>query len=90
VDTAKERDKVVRRTQTGEVVSDKMQKTIVVQISSRQLHRLYKKYVTKTKRIKAHDENNEARMGDRVRIVETRPYSRDKHWRLVEIVERAK
>ncbi len=90
MDTAKERDKVVRRTQTGEVVSDKMQKTIVVQISSRQLHRLYKKYVTKTKRIKAHDENNEARMGDRVRIVETRPYSRDKHWRLVEIVERAK
>lgn len=75
---------------TGQVVSEKMQKTIVVQITSRQLHRLYKKYVTKTKKIKAHDEKNEAHVGDLVRVIESRPISKDKHWRLVEIVERAR
>ncbi|MDR3201249.1 MAG: 30S ribosomal protein S17 [Spirochaetales bacterium] len=75
---------------TGHVVSDKMQKTIVVQISSRQLHRLYKKYVNKTKKIKAHDEKNEAHIGDLVRVVESRPLSKDKRWRLVEIIERAR
>ncbi|MDR1931356.1 MAG: 30S ribosomal protein S17 [Spirochaetales bacterium] len=75
---------------TGQVVSDKMQKTIVVQISSRQLHGLYKKYVSKTKKIKAHDEKNEAHIGDLVRVVESRPLSKDKRWRLVEIVERAR
>jgi small subunit ribosomal protein S17 len=67
-----------------------MQKTIVVQISSRQLHRLYKKYVSKTKKIKAHDEKNEAHIGDLVRVVESRPLSKDKRWRLVEIIERAR
>ncbi|MCX7774775.1 MAG: 30S ribosomal protein S17 [Spirochaetaceae bacterium] len=74
----------------GVVVSDKMDKTIVVEIVMRKLHPLYKKYVNKTKRVKAHDENNEAHVGDTVRVVECRPLSREKRWRLVEIVERAK
>jgi len=74
----------------GVVMSDKNDKTIVVEISMRKLHPLYKKYLTKTKRFKAHDEANEAHVGDTVRVVESRPYSRDKRWRLVEIVERAK
>jgi small subunit ribosomal protein S17 len=90
VETAKEKSTVTKKVLTGEVVSDKMTKTIVVQVTSRQLHRLYKKYVTKTKRIKAHDEKSEAHVGDVVRIIESRPISKDKHWRLVEIVERAK
>ncbi|HBE46381.1 MAG: 30S ribosomal protein S17 [Spirochaetia bacterium] len=74
----------------GIVVSDKMDKTIVVEIIMRKLHPLYRKYVNKTKRVKAHDENNEAHVGDTVSVVECRPLSRDKRWRLVEIVERAK
>ena len=74
----------------GLVVSDKMEKTIVVEITTRKLHPLYKKYVTRSKKIKAHDENNEAHVGDTVRVVEARPVSRDKHWRLETIVERAK
>lgn len=74
----------------GIVVSDKMAKTIVVEITMRKLHPLYKKYVTRSKRIKAHDENNEAHVGDTVRVVEVRPISRDKCWRLAEIVEKAK
>jgi len=74
----------------GIVVSDKMDKTIVVEIIMRKLHPLYRKYVNKTKRVKAHDENNEAHVGDTVSVVECRPFSRDKRWRLVEIVERAK
>lgn len=74
----------------GIVVSDKMDKTIVVEIIMRKLHPLYKKYVRKTKRVKAHDEHNEAHVGDTVSVVECRPLSRDKRWRLVEIVERAK
>jgi len=72
------------------VTSDKMDKTIVVSVSTKKLHRLYKKYVTRVKKCKAHDELNEARIGDRVRIVESRPYSKDKCWRLTEILERAK
>lgn len=88
--TNQEEKKVTRKMLTGQVVSEKMQKTIVVQITSRQLHRLYKKYVTKTKKIKAHDEKNEAHVGDLVRVIESRPISKDKHWRLVEIVERAR
>jgi len=78
-----------RRILAGDVVSDKMEKTIVVRIARRKLHRLYKKYVTVSRRLKAHDPNNECRLGDSVRIVESRPLSRDKRWRLLEIVERA-
>jgi len=74
----------------GIVKSDKMDKTIVVEITMRKLHPLYKKYVTRSKRIKAHDEKNEAHEGDTVRVVETRPLSRDKRWKLAEIVEKAK
>jgi len=74
----------------GVVVSDKMDKTIVVEIVMRKLHPLYKKYLTRSKKVKAHDETNDARTGDTVRVVETRPLSRDKRWRLTEIVERAK
>ncbi|HEY9055355.1 MAG TPA: 30S ribosomal protein S17 [Rectinemataceae bacterium] len=74
----------------GVVTSDKMAKTIVVEIMMRKLHPLYKKYVTRSKTLKAHDEKNEAHVGDTVRVEECRPLSRDKRWRLVEIVERAK
>lgn len=74
----------------GIVVSDKMAKTIVVEIMMRKLHPLYKKYVNRSKKIKAHDETNQAHTGDTVRVVECRPLSRDKRWRLAEIVERAK
>ena len=80
----------VQKVIQGRVVSNKMQKTIVVEIHQRKLHRLYKKYLTRTKRIKAHDEKNECGIGDTVRVVESRPLSRDKRWRLVEIVEKAK
>ena len=75
---------------TGQVVSDKMDKTIVVAIFSRRLHPLYKKYVTTTKKVKAHDERNEANIGDTVRVIESRHISKDKCWRLVQIVERAR
>lgn len=74
----------------GIVVSDKMEKTIVVEIMMRKLHPLYKKYLTRSKKVKAHDETNEAKIGDTVRVMECRPLSRDKRWRLAEIVERAK
>jgi small subunit ribosomal protein S17 len=74
----------------GFVKSDKMDKTIVVEITMRKLHPLYKKYVTKSKSIKAHDEKNEAHEGDTVRVIECRPLSRDKRWKLVEVVEKAK
>ncbi len=74
----------------GVVVSDKMDKTIVVEIVTRKLHPLYKKYLTRSKKVKAHDETNDAKMGDTVRVVECRPLSRDKRWRLAEIVERAR
>ncbi len=75
---------------TGRVVSDKMDKTIVVAVSSKRLHPLYKKYVTSTKKVKAHDERNEANIGDTVRVVSCRHISKDKCWRLVQIVERAR
>lgn len=74
----------------GIVKSDKMDKTIVVEITMRKLHPLYKKYVTSSKSIKAHDEKNEAHAGDTVRVIECRPLSRDKRWMLAEIVEKAK
>ena len=80
----------LRKQRTGKVVSDKMDKTIVVAIEDHVKHPLYKKIVKKTYKLKAHDENNECRTGDTVRVMETRPLSKDKRWRLVEIVERAK
>ncbi len=79
-----------RKTREGLVVSDKMNKTVVVSIVEKYKHPLYKKTVTRTKRIKAHDENNECGVGDRVEIVETRPISKDKCWRVSKIVEKAK
>ncbi|MBO6101183.1 MAG: 30S ribosomal protein S17 [Spirochaetaceae bacterium] len=82
--------KAVRREFVGKVTSDKMEKTIVVSVTTKKLHRLYKKYVTRVKKYKAHDEKNDAHIGDTVRIVECRPLSKDKCWRLAEIVERAK
>ncbi len=80
----------LRKTRIGVVVSDKMEKTITVEIRTRVKHPLYGKIVNSTKKFKAHDENNEAGIGDTVRIMETRPLSKDKRWRLVEIVEKAK
>ena len=80
----------LRKTRTGIVVSDKMDKTIVVAIRERVKHSLYGKIVNRTKKFKVHDENNECGIGDKVRVMETRPLSKDKHWRLVEIVEKAK
>ena len=80
----------MRKTRVGRVVSDKMQKTIVVAIERRFAHPVYGKMVTRNKNIKAHDEENSAKAGDLVRIAETRPLSKDKRWRLVEIVERAR
>lgn len=74
----------------GIVKSDKMEKTIVVSIGTLTLHPLYKKYVKRVKKIKAHDEKNEAKIGDRVRVIESRPISKEKCWKLVEILERAK
>ena len=79
-----------RKSRVGRVVSDKMQKTVVVEIERRVPHPVYGKMVTRTKRLKAHDEENAAKAGDTVRIMETRPLSKDKRWRLVEIVERAR
>lgn len=79
-----------RKERIGVVVSDKMDKTVVVAIKDKAKHPLYKKTINKTKKLKAHDENNECGIGDRVRVMETRPLSRDKRWRVVEIIEKAK
>ena len=79
-----------RKTRVGKVVSDKMDKTIVVAIADRVQHPLYKKIVKRTYKLKAHDEENAAGIGDTVRVMECRPLSKDKRWRLVEIVEKAK
>ena len=79
-----------RKTRIGEVVSDKMDKTIVVAIKTKVRHPLYGKMVNRTRKFKAHDENNECGIGDTVKIMETRHLSKDKRWRLVEIVEKAK
>ena len=79
-----------RKTRVGKVVSDKMDKTVVVIVEDRVAHKTYKKIIGRTYRLKAHDENNECGVGDRVRVMETRPLSRDKRWRVVEIVEKAK
>jgi small subunit ribosomal protein S17 len=83
-------DRGARKSRTGLVVSDKMEKTVVVAIERRVAHPVYGKMVTRTKRLKAHDEENSAKVGDTVRIVETRPLSKDKRWRLVEIIDRAR
>jgi len=80
----------LRKTRTGKVVSDKMDKTIVVAIQDNVKHPLYNKIVKRTYKLKAHDENNECKIGDTVKVMETRPLSKDKRWRLVEITERAK
>ena len=80
----------LRKTRIGKVVSDKMDKTIVVAIEDNVKHPLYKKIVKRTYKLKAHDENNECNIGDRVKVMETRPLSKDKRWRLVEIIEKAK
>jgi len=78
-----------RKVRLGVVTSNKMDKTIVVSIADKVRHPLYKKIVKRTVKFKAHDENNECNIGDKVKIMETRPLSKDKHWRLVEIVEKA-
>ena len=80
----------LRKTRVGTVVSDKMDKTIVVAVRDSVQHPLYKKILKRTVKFKAHDENNECGVGDRVMIMETRPLSKDKHWRMVKIVEKAK
>ena len=79
-----------RKTRVGKVVSDKMDKTVVVIVEDRVAHKTYKKIIGRTYRLKAHDENNECGVGDIVRVMETRPLSKDKRWRVVEIVEKAK
>ena len=83
-------DRTFRKTRVGKVVSDKMDKTIVVAIADSVQHPLYKKIMKRTYKLKAHDENNECRVGDTVEVMETRPLSKDKRWRLVEIIEKAK
>ena len=80
----------IRKTRVGKVISDKMDKTVVVAIEDHVQHPLYKKIVKKTYKLKAHDENNECRIGDTVKVMETRPLSKDKRWRLVQIIEKAK
>lgn len=83
-------DRNLRKTRTGKVVSDKMDKTIVVAVQDHVKHPLYNKIVQRTYRLKAHDENNECGIGDTVKVMETRPLSKDKRWRLVEIIEKAR
>ena len=83
-------ERAYRKTRVGLVVSDKMDKTIVVAVHDCKQHPLYKKYIKTTYRLKAHDENNECGIGDKVLVMETRPLSKDKRWRLVEIIEKAR
>ena len=83
-------DRNERKTKIGKVVSDKMDKTVVVAVADLEQHALYKKAVKRTVKFKAHDENNDAHIGDTVSLMETRPLSKDKRWRVVEILERAK
>ena len=85
-----EKKKIRKKEFIGIVKSDKMMKTIVVTVDTMKLHPLYKKYVKRTKKVKAHDEKNDAKIGDRVRVIECRPLSREKRWKLVEILERAR
>ena len=85
-----ENTRAFRKTRVGQVVSDKMDKTIVVAVQDSVQHQLYKKIVKRTYKLKAHDEKNECGIGDTVKVMECRPLSRDKRWRLVEIIEKAK
>jgi small subunit ribosomal protein S17 len=85
-----ERQRAFRKVRLGRVVSDKMEKTVVVQVSDRKSHPLYKKVMQRRVRFKAHDEGNQCKIGDLVRIMETRPLSKDKRWRVVEVVEKAR
>ena len=87
---ANSEDRKFRKVREGIVISDKMDKTVVVKVEDRAAHGLYSKVITKNKKFKAHDENNTAGVGDRVRIMETRPLSATKRWRVVEIIEKAK
>lgn len=87
---SEEKKRNERKVRAGVVVSDKMDKTIVVKIEEIEQHKLYKKSVKRTVKFKAHDENNEAHVGDKVSIMETRPLSKEKHWRLLSILEKAK
>ena len=80
----------LRKTRVGKVISDKIDKTIVVAVEDHVKHPLYKKIVKRTYKLKAHDENNECGIGDKVKVMETRPLSKDKRWRLVEIIEKAR
>ncbi|CDC93900.1 30S ribosomal protein S17 [Roseburia sp. CAG:380] len=80
----------LRKTRVGKVVSDKMDKTIVVAVVDNVKHPLYNKIIKRTRKLKAHDEENTCKIGDRVRVMETRPLSKDKRWRLVEVIEKAK
>ena len=83
-------ERAMRKTRTGTVISDKMDKTVVVRVQTLKEHRKYKKHIQQSTRFKAHDEQNQCKVGDRVRIMETRPLSHDKRWRVVAIVEKAK
>lgn len=83
-------DRNLRKTRVGMVTSDKMDKTVVVSVKDRVRHPLYKKIINRTIKLKAHDELNECGIGDRVKVMETRPLSKDKRWRVVEIIEKAK
>ena len=83
-------DRNIRKTEIGKVVSNKMDKTIVIAIENSVKHPLYKKIIKRTVKLKAHDENNDCTIGDRVRVMETRPLSKEKRWRLVEIIDKAK
>ena len=80
----------LRKTRVGKVISDKMDKTIVVAVVDNVKHPLYNKIIKRTRKLKAHDEENTCKIGDRVRVMETRPLSKDKRWRLVEVIEKAK
>jgi small subunit ribosomal protein S17 len=80
----------LRKVRVGKVTSDKMDKTVVVSIETSEKHPLYKKFVKRTYKLKAHDENNECKIGDIVKVMETRPLSKEKRWRVVEIIERAR
>ena len=90
METQKKMEKRNRKTLIGTVVSNKMEKTIVIRIERRKLHPLYKKYITRTKKIKAHDEGNLCQIGDLVKVIESRPLSKDKRWSLLEVLEKAK
>ncbi|NLD46902.1 MAG: 30S ribosomal protein S17 [Clostridiaceae bacterium] len=83
-------DRALRKTRIGKVTSDKMEKTVVVSIEGSVQHPLYKKFVKRTYKLKAHDESNECKIGDKVKVMETRPLSKDKRWRVVEIIEKAR